>query len=1461
MPRRTAAFALVSAALVCCLVGGVEITLVNESLEMVFDTELQGGLRELRNIPCDVPFITPPDSPSADRSPWLLVLKDSVGSLRQLTARDATGLTHKLAGRTLEMTWTGLPAGVGAEGLRVTMQVLLLPSDGKSRWELSVEGMADGVLWDVQFPRFVGMQGQSYNELALPMYLGRLVRDPIGSGLQVTMDYPQPASMQWVAWWGAPTAPVPPPPAADGVPGDSAWRPDLSAAAGLYLAAEDGDGWHKRIAVSSRTVPGRLSWWLHHLPPLDQWPIASGSHAISYSLPYPVVLSAFRGDYQEAAGLYREWARRRAWCRRGTVGTWSQAAPVAGSAEEALWVPPWFRQVAFWAKFYHEPAKVLPEWAAYRRWLRVPMASHYYRYTIAGFDNDYPEALPADPYLVPGMLAAGEMGVRPLPYTNGVIWDTDTQSWMRENGLAAAIKDEAGHPIPWDIQGEVFAYMCPVEQWRAKLRETTRKLVGEHAMAGVYLDCLAATRAMPCYDPRHQHSLHGGDHRAKNTRRLLEELRRDTRRLAPGAAFFTEEIGEQFLDLMDGFLTLDYSRASLRPGEQVFPLFSVVYHPYALNFGSDAQLDMEPDRFALEMGTLLTWGAVPLLSATVAVPPQEGDANSEMLRELVQAYHSVGTPFLQDGQWERLTLVPESGTRPTGALSLAARPHAVAGAGTGPRQRPWYGPAVLGSAWRQGNAVGIVLVNLTAETQTATLWADAAGLSLPAGSQLTTLWPDASVVATDTRGSSRLTLGPRRVAILALGDAARVWRRQALDECPWDLLTGVEGPLPEAVEEDGFLRACDDGPVVHQFAAGRATITATAVDEMGVLVRRAAHQAETRGPAAEGKGLPRRRLDQPFALLRRLPHRFVGGDARVTVLGGGDDWLLCRVAGACRIDLATTGILCRLASDVQAPVLTTGASVEVPAGQGETIVAFWAVDPSAGKTLAACAGACATAVAEADTVDLALGALATSPSPGAIASLSRALAGMLAGCGKTPGLAGPGSPLVATVQRCNALVSGLTGMEAVLIAEDDWLTPGLPKPVTLVTRGVPTPAVARLLVLADVPAGSADVSPLPVAPGSRVLGAQVLLRREDYVERIVPVAAVLPGAGAAEGMTLSSIVWLESNRPVRIDTPIRALTTMAGREATTDLVVRNLSPTELNLSVTTVVPPGWTITVAPPELRLAPLADRSVRLAMAAPADARSQSVTVGARVLWGAGQERGVAAEVHCSVQEQLAVLKRAAQRPAENSPARLRQRNQVVLWVPAGEAAPVTVRNLRVTRYEDTATVRLLDPAFAPVAQAAVRVDEQGTLTAKSPVGGVFYLSVDVGSGSVELGTGGWPSAEVASAESPLALFCSPVQRWFYVPRNARQFAVYARDGGEDETARIRILAPDGTVACERDGEWAGEPHRVLVPPGMAGKVWMLECQPRQDVSLWLAGDVCPYLSLDPTQVLVPAAELASP
>ena len=1449
------------------------IRLADERIALGFDPGRAYALREVRAPAQQADFLLADSAlEPRDQGLWRLALRNASGDTEFLYPMDAASSAGTLTNGTLRLVWKGLSGKRIRADLVVTATVRLVPNRGRTEWNLAVTGRASGVLWEVDFPRFTGLGGLKAEQACVPWYLGRMVRAPRRRPLSYDLIYPQPASMQFLAYWGTPDARAPARPAMPGPEVETGWDPDRSAAAGLYWAAEDGAGYFKQFHLDTRSRPGELQWSITHYPGLTAWPPPARELAIAidYRVPYPVVVVAFRGDYHEAAALYRRWAARQIWCRRGPVKELSEHAPAPGSEALALWTPPWFRNIGCWLKFYHEPAKVLPEWSAYRHWLRVPLASHYYRYTIARFDDNYPEFLPADPYLLEGVRAARELGVRPLPYTNGVIWDMDTQSWIRENGEEAAIKKEDGTCKIWDIRGERFAYMCPAaEPWRAKMREVCRKLVWEQGMNGVYFDCLAATRAIPCFDPAHGHSLRGGNYRAAGNRKLLEEVRRDSRRLDPRASFFTEEIGEQYLDLMDGFLTLDFTRSRSVPGERVFPLFSVVYHPWTLNFGSDLSLELKPDYFALQLGLLFLWGSTPMVSAITASPPRAGDANALFLREVVQAYYLVGKPFLQDGSWERIAVVPVDARSSSCGLELRSEVHRV-DYQKRKHDRTWIGPAVAATAWRNGADLGVVMVNLTDRKRDVILTLDAGKLFGKKAAVLRglCLWPRQEPFA--VQAVRRFALPPRSVRIEAYTPKPERLARQRrrLETIDTELLVARKNePFPPLPCPAGEVWACDDSPLrLHRLPTkpGTTLVEAVVVRPGAPVVVRRGRQAAQVAARAEGHGLPRAAAEQPFLLLRKLPHRLgpLPDNGAVTVFAGDRDFLDARLEAGGNIAFARPGIV--LVRDLRAGRLPrdfgAGAATAISGLQSGPCRLVY-VDP-AGLTRRSAAvlreaRGVSCAVREAGDLDHAVRAFTAKPTPETLARAVRRAADFALACDGCPALLGPVRPFYALSQRLTALAAIWSGWSGRIRLADDWLAPGIAKRLRVEIEsmgpdgfsGAPGPVVLR--PVADLPAGAFVVTrgPRVERPAGVDTAWSLTLRRGTYIERLVPLLAVVPAVGNdGRAYRLLLLSWLEANRPFELRIQSEPVTAVAGLGGVGRVVARNWSPCPVRVSFRAVGPAGWQPSCVPAAIEVPPLSDKAVAVRIGAPATARAGSCRMRIEADYSPLPDTGSTGFLTVSLLEALAPLDPAAYAalaPAPPEPPRLRQVNRLAFYAARGADLALTLENVRVTRYVDSLRFRLLDPALKPLESGKIPVDGKKTLKLTAARSGVYYLEVACGPGSTRVTATGTRVVETATRLSPLHLFCSPVTRYFYVPSGARSFVLGVRDGGADETARLVLRSPTGRVALDRDGNWDGGETEIPVGTGEAGGVWTFECRPRQDVLFWLGGEVTPCLA----------------
>ncbi len=1440
------------------------VELANRHIALRFDPADGYALSSLVHRAHNVDFIGPrPEGLKQDRALWAIQVRGP-NLMQTLTPADASHAGHTLSGETLTITWRRIVSETVPGDLTVTVSVRLPHDSPKAYWRAKVSGALQGWLWQLDFPRVVGIRDFPNSQMSVPHYWGRLVRSPMQLGRKMSLVYPEPASMQWFSFWGVEDGRQPEPASREGHNSESGWSPDYSDACGLYWAAEDGDLYFKRFAWDPTLQGEQLAWHIENVPSLPTWPLPARSapRPVEYDVPYEIVTAVFTGDWHDAANLYLDWAKGQSWAQRGPGDRWPQSMPAPGSGELVRWVPPWFRNIGFWAKFYHEPAKIVPEWAAYRKWLGVPMASHWYRYNIAAFNDNDPEHLPPDPYLLSGVRAARELGVEPMPYVLSTIWDTDTQSWILEDGKRSALKDESGEIPQWVIGPNRFAYMCLSQQpWHAKMREICEKLIWEHGMSGVYLDVLAAGAARTCYSPDHGHPVHGGNYWGQGARELMSELRADVRGVDPGACFFTEEIGEHLIDVMDGFLTLDLTRNYTPGGEQVWPILTAVYHPYTINFGSDAGIGMPPEVFALIYGRQLVWGSQPLHSVMVAPQPEEKNTTANVFREYTRAYWVAGRPFLMGGKMLRMAVRPKGAKPGRCGLELASNPHTVAYEGMKDRKKIWSGPAVMASAWQRHGDIGVVLANLTSAQQQVELTVRGEVLGLD-GERLVRLWPAQPENLGSAAGRHDLALDAWRAAVYVItADPARARSRlNQLDAMPWDLVEVEDGPLPAVKGPQGTLFTSSDGPVLNRPTGGGTVAHACRFDGSGNLVPRQGYQATLRGARAEGHGLPRDLDKQPFALLRRLPCEVDWRGAEIAVLSGDENHLLANVSGEARIAFPGTGMLVVSDAATGEPIRPLSAELtqSVVTPQRKVALAWARFDAEQINGLLAFGDESLRTRAGpfADSL-LRLMSCPADQRDAHLAAAGRRFVELAQNLQDLPGLLSPVSPVTNLHQRLNALLVARSGANLQISSAHRWLAPGVPKELSLTMFG------AKPAEVSIVPVGSWNggefVSRLEKSgrAGERsVIQATVRLDDARYVERMVPIVGVASVACGGHEYAVANIFRLEANRPYQLLYQKEPITLVAGRTGTTTISVRNWSPLDLALRISGSGPSGWKVAAAKPAIDSPPLSDQTFDLAITPPATANRGVYEIRALTNHAEADDTRHIAVLQVSVLDLLVPLVPDIAtwgRPPLEARSRIRQNGTFVVHAAAGEKIAATVANIRVTHYTDTLSWRLLGPDLEAIQTGKIAVDESSTIAHTAKTEGDYYLEVVPKQGSADVQFSNRPVAEIATPEQPLKLFNSDITRHFFVPAAAKQFQVGAQDGGPTEGARIVVTSPTGRVAFEAEGNFNTARHAIDIRPGEAGKVWGIRIEPRQDFSVWLTGDVMPYLSTSPERVLI--------
>ncbi len=618
--------------------------IVGGNLLVEFDRD--GRFRALRQSSSDHAFL---EHKVVGTSLWRLVVRDRLHPSRTLTALDARACRIESSSHGLDLTWAEIESAPG-----LIVHAMITPGENHLLWRLTVDGLTPGAaLWRVDFPVLAGLlpiASDDDEQLLLPRAGGYVIRNPSQAifanseiGHRISLAYPGGMTMQFTAYYRQ--------------HGD-----------GLLVMAQDPNGYYKRFTAEKGEEPTGWTLAIEHFP--AGMPQPSGR----FSLPYLIALSTFRGDWTEAATLYRSWAVRQPWCSRGPLYTRGD-------------IPRWLLETGLWVWNRGRSDQVLPGIRRLGQIVQAPMALDWYWWHKTPYDTHFPDYLPpreGEESFRQAIARLHEEGLHAIVYVNGRLWGTGAQSWTAQQAYLAACKQENG-----DIYREVYnvfnqaemAPMCPtMPLWQTTLRNLVDELVNRYGLDGVYIDQIGISAPQLCFDPQHPHPPGGGNHWYQGYRQLIEGARHVTR-LHPEVMFPTEGSCEAYLDLFDAFLVLDNSFERMGFYERIglkwepVPLFAAVYHDYALHFGSYASLAPPPydelwpqpqgplrstrfderdfvDAFYAELGRAFVAGAQPMIAN---VDPKQVDDPAlqphwRFLRDLVHT-RLQAAPFLLYGQW------------------------------------------------------------------------------------------------------------------------------------------------------------------------------------------------------------------------------------------------------------------------------------------------------------------------------------------------------------------------------------------------------------------------------------------------------------------------------------------------------------------------------------------------------------------------------------------------------------------------------------------------------------------------------------------------------------------------------------------------------------------------------------------------------------------------------------------
>ncbi len=524
--------------------------------------------------------------------------------------------------------------------LEVVATVTLDSGKPLSSWKISVRNPGNNRISQVIYPRISGIRKADNEFLAVPQWMGQVMRDPRSFLLSIKGNvrknewaYPG-LSMQCIA----------------------IYDPSVY---GFFAACNDTLVYNKNFSVSVDSS-GSLIYGMHNLP-------GSGQASGSYEPEYSAVIGSFRGDWITAAEMYREWAEEQRWTRESRF--------VKGL------IPEWLESTALWVWNRGKSENVLTPAEDLQRRLGLPVSVFWHWWHGCSYDDGFPEYVPpreGRESFIRAVTDAELQGIRSIVYMNQRLWGTTTESWKKENASVYAVKDQSGEintHIYNIFSNKPTASMCLATGfWKQKYASLCDSAVNTYRVNGVYMD--QACLALSCFDKDHGHPPGPGKYWFENFSILSEMIRHkvnsDRHPILAG-----EGAGEAWLPYLDLFLTLAVSRERYAGIDnwEVIPFFQAVYHQYAITYGNYSSLLVPPydelwppefapvnpfemldddfnRQFLMEQARSFVWGLQPTISNYQKFLAKDRKEEIDYLLNLARV-RALGLKYLLHGRFMR----------------------------------------------------------------------------------------------------------------------------------------------------------------------------------------------------------------------------------------------------------------------------------------------------------------------------------------------------------------------------------------------------------------------------------------------------------------------------------------------------------------------------------------------------------------------------------------------------------------------------------------------------------------------------------------------------------------------------------------------------------------------------------------------------------------------------------------
>ena len=685
--------------------GAAPVTLTNRALELEIRPSPAPHVARLVHRASGTAVVAAPEH----RSLFSIGLAKSGGGLEWIESAAAKQSTlraeNQSGGSRVIMTWSGFPAGE----LSVTATAVCRPAEPLTFWSIRLHNGTGRAVASVRYPMVMAVPriGDPADDFVVAPYLpGAMIVWPDKNWpkwYSMPLTYPGSLSAQFIAY--------------------------QDRTAGVYLAGQDGVGHPHALAISKRPA----GYLLHHEY------VLSADAKPDWEGPYAVALGVAQGTWCDSADQYKAWAVRQPWCaktlaQRDDVPQWWKQGPNVHVCEVHTYdshrvsTGSFYSQLLGYLRNLREKIDgpvvcMLGGWENHRRWT----AGDYFPV----FDQDNARRTIA---------AMRSEGFRPFFFLSGLFY-----TFLNEGVDGSAI------PTPPQLLGSFvidkktgkpgeFALneSSPGGTWKRRsyefcvagpqTKQFFRQVIDRAHELGVdvlQMDQTTHGAGDVCYSTGHGHAPGEGLYTIRAFVDLLTDMRSYGKGKTPDFVLFHEEPHEQLIQCLDGFHVREYKEKEWyrsSPGAIGIPLFSYLYHEYAIGYGGDScGLSKNDDRWLVRSHAVnMVTGRTPgnsVWSSHQNTLAAHGDQIA-MIRNHCRLLNNGGQKYLMLGRM----LHPYELNVPKATYKLWGRG----------KPQEFDEPVVLTSSWQSPDgAIGHLLVNVGRSKQAVSLDLDARNASMP----------------------------------------------------------------------------------------------------------------------------------------------------------------------------------------------------------------------------------------------------------------------------------------------------------------------------------------------------------------------------------------------------------------------------------------------------------------------------------------------------------------------------------------------------------------------------------------------------------------------------------------------------------------------------------------------------------------------------------------------------------